>query len=394
MSFLVEPLDLEKRVEQLERRLETLLNSAAPTPIEPSQISPTLSLMISSSGDAQNLGVLSQLHTEDVEFLRNNGAFGSLGEDALKAIHMKGRLVTYPPGSCLFQIGEKCEQIYAVKSGVIEIQRPGEDGKLKAAAYLGPGDILGEMGVFSAAVHRSTARVPEEAQVLVLSSQAFSEVMLLVPSLALRMCRALARRLENVVVNLEGIEAHHKQLEGNLRFFDLSTILQSLVTNEDRTGTLSIHSRGGRVVAEISIDRGKLISTRFGVLLGSEAFYQLFQEDWPNHSFSFREQIKEDPEAELDWRHLPGTTLLLEATRLSDECRHLKESTFADRSRVFYCATHELLWTDAPTLSIAREIWSRLEAGPTLGEILESLPRCHYSILSVMAEMLRARLIC
>src|SRR6185503_2832882 len=123
------------------------------------------------------------------------------------------------------------------------------------------------------------------------------------------LCVVLGKRLERAAAKAP--RPAGKQLQGNLRFFDLATVIQTLITAQ-QTGTLSVTlEEGGQKLADIFFFKGNVARARFKQLSGDDAVYQLFQSP-PEGDFSFtgKTVVEEDVNKDVT---LPAISLLMES---------------------------------------------------------------------------------
>ena len=321
---------------------------------------------------------------EEIGFLRNSEIFGRLSPEELKLILDRGRMETYTTGSTIFKIGDPSDAIYVIKSGVVEICREkGDREKIVVVAYLGESDSIGEMAIMTGSSRASLARVPQRAEILRIEKRDFIDLLNQFPVLSISLLAVLSKRLEDGL-RKQRAAARYQHLSGNLRFFDLPTIIQTLATSE-RTGTLTITDQLERVFARIYFEAGRVLYAEVGHLRGEEAFYQLFQSPVQD-GFSFKGG---PPPGELQEEEEIGMTtmgLLMEAARQQDELKVLKE-TYSDPNRVLRPQSETLLWDDDDTEALAQEIWARLHRGETTDQMMRELPACQYRIYKVLSVM-------
>ena len=91
----------------------------------------------------------------------------------------QGRLEEFGPGTVVFRQGETGDRLYIVKSGVLEVLSTAEGGGPDAppVAYLGEGEVLGELALLTGSPRSATARSPERAEVLTLEKSVFLDLM-------------------------------------------------------------------------------------------------------------------------------------------------------------------------------------------------------------------------
>jgi len=78
----------------------------------------------------------------DTQRLKNINVFACLGDDALEHIAALAAEVSVPEGKELVREGDYSYDVLAIEEGTARVTRGGEK-----IADLGPGDIVGEMGV-------------------------------------------------------------------------------------------------------------------------------------------------------------------------------------------------------------------------------------------------------
>jgi CRP-like cAMP-binding protein len=321
---------------------------------------------------------------EEIGFLKNTEIFARLSAEELKVILDRGRVETYTPGSTIFRIGDPSDAIHIIKSGVVEICRAkGDREKIIVVAYLGESDPIGEMAIMTGSARASTGRVPQEAEILRIEKSDFMDLLNQIPELSISLLAILSKRLENGL-RKQRAAARYQHLSGNLQYFDLPTIVQTLATSE-RTGTLTITDQMESVSEQICFEGGKVLYARVGHLRGEEAFYQLFQSPIKD-AFTFKGGM---PPEELDEEEeIDNTTmgLLMEAARQQDELKVLKE-TYSDPNRVLCPQSEALQWDDDETEVLAQEIWHRLGQGQTIDQMVNEIPVCQYRIYKVLSVM-------
>lgn len=111
---------------------------------------------------------------------------------------------TFKAGSTLFMEGMQGEVLYLVKSGKIEIlKRKGAEDML--IATLGPDEFVGEMSVIDDERRSATARVAEDAVLVVVTKKSFQDIIRTIPEGASKMLLAILK-----IVNHRLREANRK----------------------------------------------------------------------------------------------------------------------------------------------------------------------------------------
>jgi CRP-like cAMP-binding protein len=328
---------------------------------------------------------------DSIRFLKRAEIFEGLRAAHLRIILQRGAVESYyTPGDILFQLGEPADALYVVKSGVVEICRArGEDEAPSVVAYLGEGETIGEMAITTGSPRGSLARIPQAAEVFNLSKPAFEALMREIPEFSAGLLRVMSGRLEDRL-RKQRVAARFQQLAGDLKYFDLATVIQALA-GSGRSGTLTIRNASGNVFAAMYFDLGRIRYAGRGALKGKEAVYQLFLSPL-QESFIF--QGGPLPADFTDEEEIMGSTtgLLMQCVHLQDELRDLKPE-FSDDQRQFKLNTKTLTWQDPDTLALARQIFKCLQQENTIAQMVQQIPYNEASIYMVLSEMRQKEMI-
>src|SRR5262249_14555458 len=180
----------------------------------------------------------------DPAFRRNSDLFENQPEEVLQAVLAQGQVLEFGPGAVVFGQGEEGDRLYIVKSGVLEILSAPVDGtEAVPVAYLGKGEVLGELALLTGSRRSATVRSPESAELFAVDKSVFMDLMETLPLLSRNLCIVLARRLEATTLKVPRAGGG-KQLQGNLKFFDLATVIQTLIGSHP-TATRAVTPEGG-----------------------------------------------------------------------------------------------------------------------------------------------------
>ncbi|HET7746404.1 MAG TPA: cyclic nucleotide-binding domain-containing protein [Vicinamibacteria bacterium] len=319
----------------------------------------------------------------DPAFLKASDLFENQPDEVLKAILVQGRLEEHGPGAIIFRQGDQGDRLYIVKSGVLEILASREGGEAAPVAYLGAGDVVGELALLTGSPRTATARSPEHAEVFAVDKAVFLDLMATLPAFSRNLCMVLARRLEATTMKVP--KASSKQLQGNLKFFDLATVIQTLIGSH-QTGTLVVTQDSGKTkVAEIFFLKGNIAKARVKHLSGDDAVFQLFQSPLEGE-FSFTGRDVPEGEVATDIT-MPAISLLMESVRLQDELP-LLQARVPDPARAFKQKAAQLSWEDSETVELAAAVWSRLKKGASINDLHRDVPRCSYHIYRTVTTLL------
>lgn len=129
-----------------------------------------------------------------VKALKAVPGFGLLEDaDLLEIVGASVNLV-WPAGECVFSKDSPAEALYIVLSGTVQIYDEVDGGEIEIART-GPGDYFGENSLLSESTHSKNVRTLEDAELLVLSKEAFRELLASKPGLDAEVRRNLQTRL-------------------------------------------------------------------------------------------------------------------------------------------------------------------------------------------------------
>jgi CRP-like cAMP-binding protein len=322
----------------------------------------------------------------DPGFLKACELFENQPPEVLKAVAVQGHLAEFGPDDVVFRQGDKGDQLYIVKSGVIEIlAKQADAAEATAVAYLGPGEVLGELALLTGSPRSATVRSPEHAELFVLEKAVFLDLMDSLPAFPRNLCLVLARRLEATTVKVPRVTA--KQLQGNLKFFDLATVIQTLIGSH-QTGSLVVSTENTKQkVADLFFVKGNICRAKVRNLTGDDAVFQLFQSPLEGE-FSFTGKTIQDEEMTSDIT-MPAISLLMESVRLQDELPVLQER-LPDSARAYRQKTAQLQWEDGDSVELAASVWARLKRGASLNELHRDVPRCSYFIYRTLLTLVES----
>ncbi len=331
---------------------------------------------------------VSESQKELVDFLKARSIFKVLDERVLKGIAQLFEEINCGPGQIVFKQSDEADAIYIIRDGSVEVIQSQAGAAPRVIAYLTSGDCFGEMALMHDTTRNATIRVPEEARILRLSRKAFAELQVYFPEITREVTKVVNRRLSGKLpFNSPG-------LQGNLAFFDLPTVVQT-VAGSRQTGVLTLRGRAGKLAAQLHIKQGKMVHASFVHLTGESAFYELLTRTDPL-DFQFEQQDELEPNVTIDklLSNKEPYKLLLEGARRADELPKLM-SKIEWPSQVYVEAVRQPDWSSLKPHSeqIARRIWYLLEAGLTVQQLCEKLPHDRYTVITVIEEILRAGLI-
>ena len=322
---------------------------------------------------------------ETTQVLRGVDLFDMLSDGDLERVIAAGQKRRLGAGDYLFQAGDPPDSIHVVLAGAIEVVRSTPDNpKPTPVAYISPGEAIGDMGLFTGTARRSAGRAPEFADILTLTRPVFEQLTRSIPGYGLQIATVFARRLEAFINHMRG-QTRRKELSGKLKFFDLPTVVQTLVTS-NQTGVLTITGDDHKTYAEVLLRDGTVERARCGLVEGEEAFYQLFQTD-DDGEFFFRTVQEPNPESISQIAiSVSAMNLLMEAMRLVDELPSMRRR-LPDPKKPYQARTDNLRWEEDDTIAIAHEVLAKLRNPHPIADLIGKVPCSTFTLYRVAAEL-------
>jgi len=319
---------------------------------------------------------------DDIGFLQEAALFREMPESVIRTIVTQGKPVEFGTGELVVKKGDPGNSLFVVKSGVVEVSSPTGSGP--PLAYLGRGDSFGEMALLTGSERSADVRVPQQAELLVIDGELFDDLMTNHPGFASQLAVILARRLVTVLEDLPEKDAK-KELQGDLKFFDLATVVQTLISSS-QTGVMTL-SVGKELVAQLYFQNGNIYRAHYGHRRGDEAVHHLFQA-LPAAEFLFEskgaETVADGPDPGIT---VPAMALMMDSVRLQDELKMQLDELPAETA-VLKRNAEALDWSESEGQADARHLWACLHAPISVGELFERGHGCHYHTARILARLL------
>src|SRR5512140_469321 len=110
---------------------------------------------------------------------------------------------TYSSGQAVFHEGDACAGLYVVVSGHVRIFKTSAGGREQVLSIDGPGSSVAELPVFDGGTYPASVTAVDNATLLFVSKQAFQELCLAHPQVALKVLRVVGGRLRRLVGIIE-----------------------------------------------------------------------------------------------------------------------------------------------------------------------------------------------
>jgi hypothetical protein len=184
----------------------------------------------------------------------------------------------------------------------------------------------------------------------------------------------LAQRLVSTLEVLPDSESK-KELQGNLQYFDLAPVVQTLISSV-QTGGMTLSS-DKVVVAQLLFQNGNIYRATYAHHRNDEAVYHLFQAQ-PQGEFLFHSKgAKNVADGPDPGSTVPAMALMMDSIHLQNELKMLLEELPKD-STILSRNSDNLGWSEDEGQSDARQLWGCLHFPLSLGEFFERANSCHY----------------
>lgn len=108
---------------------------------------------------------------------RTQSIFCNLDEAGLGELAQLLQMRTYPRGTVLFMERDEPRVVYCISSGRVKLSSSSPDGRGVIAALAGPGTFLGARAILLGTLQDLTAVIVEQAQLCVLTKEAFLDML-------------------------------------------------------------------------------------------------------------------------------------------------------------------------------------------------------------------------
>ena len=115
--------------------------------------------------------------TEREEQLARVPFFDGLTREALTMFASVTAEESHATGTKLFQYGDPGDKLFIILEGKVRISREVAGMGEEALAVLGPGEVFGEMSLLDESPRSADARVHERCRMLVITKEAFDELL-------------------------------------------------------------------------------------------------------------------------------------------------------------------------------------------------------------------------
>ena len=124
--------------------------------------------------------------------------FEVLSQEQIDEIASNAQVINVEAGNILFTPDDLVEVIYILHKGRIKIYKLNEAGRQLTLSYLVPGNIVGEVDIFSMRPRGVFAEVIEDALLCVIDKNYIREIMLKYPDLTERILQIICTKVKDL----------------------------------------------------------------------------------------------------------------------------------------------------------------------------------------------------
>ncbi|MGE0087036.1 MAG: cyclic nucleotide-binding domain-containing protein [Desulfococcaceae bacterium] len=241
-----------------------------------------------------------------IKALANYPMFKGLNENQLGELGSFLKIRQAAKGETIIRKGTPGLNLYIITSGRVEVTGEGD----MHIAYLGKGEVFGEMSLISGDAVAATVRALEPAKILYIRGKDFLRILDHYPSVQMYLSRMLARRLSESNVAMS--EELTSGMAGRLSEMSPSELFQTLNANQ-KTGAADLTFSEGK--ARVCFREGELVGAVCGTKTGAAAFFEILRQKSGQFKFNSELTPKErdtPPLGDFMW-------LLMEGIRKIDE---------------------------------------------------------------------------
>jgi len=177
------------------------------------------------------------------ETLTSQSLLAECDHDELAAIVARAQVRSFKVGQAIMSQGDKGETLHIVMQGLARVSMVSANGREIVLDYAEPGHVLGEIAFLDGGERTATVEAIDPVETLCLSRKAFDDILQDYSGLAMRLLKAMARRLRQ---NNAVIEADRAYTSGPR----LARFLLRLTMGGDEPG--------GEAKLKIALSQGEL----------------------------------------------------------------------------------------------------------------------------------------
>ncbi|MEE4358670.1 MAG: Crp/Fnr family transcriptional regulator [Desulfococcaceae bacterium] len=168
--------------------------------------------------------------------------FNGLSPEETEAVRRISVNIAFQRGEIIFSDGDTADGFYAIAEGKVKIFKLSSEGKEQILHIFGPGELFGEVPMFSGKSFPAAAQTIAKSRLLFFPRREFVELITANPSLALNMLALLSMRLRYFTVQIENLSL--KEVPERLAAY-----LIYLAEEQDRENAVELHISKGQLAS-------------------------------------------------------------------------------------------------------------------------------------------------
>lgn len=140
---------------------------------------------------------------EKLGYLSDVDLFRNLSERDMAELDRVTTITNVPRGRVFYHPEDVSEVLFLIKEGQVQLYRISPEGKKLVIATLGPGTLFGEMALLGQQMHNAFAEALVDCVILVMSRADLERLILVKPSVGLRVLEITRRRLSDAEARLQ-----------------------------------------------------------------------------------------------------------------------------------------------------------------------------------------------
>lgn len=138
-----------------------------------------------------------------IPFLKKIRLFGELDEQELAKLAAITITRTFRKNANVFMEGDERQAVFFIQKGIVKIYKIDAEGNEQIVSFLKEGDMFPHTGFFDTTPYPATAVVVEAAELFVIPVHAFEQLMLDMPSIAVKVMRVMGHKIRELQAKLQ-----------------------------------------------------------------------------------------------------------------------------------------------------------------------------------------------
>jgi CRP/FNR family transcriptional regulator len=191
------------------------------------------------------------------DLLKQYPLLNVLTEEELEEMIHVTRIQSIKKDVCLYHEGESSNALYFVIEGWFKAEKISQDGRQQTLRFIGPGEMINELAVFSNASNAVSMVAMEDAVVFSLLKWDIEAWLQKYPKFSKAVIESLASRIQQLLDHVEGLSLH--TVEGRLARFLLAESMDDVWERRTWITQTEIAARLGTVLDVVNRNLQKMV---------------------------------------------------------------------------------------------------------------------------------------